>query len=94
MSDVKTYTSDCRCEEGANLFAYIFPDEFGHVCLCNEYMHVEKSGTGQLAIANFSSGIIMRTVISISRRIVHGWFGCNLFAMSISLGYNIHDEKK
>jgi len=55
---------------------------------------VEKSGTGQLAIANFSSGIIMRTVISISRRIVHGWFGCNLFAMSISLGYNIHDEKK
>ncbi|KIM23518.1 hypothetical protein M408DRAFT_262997 [Serendipita vermifera MAFF 305830] len=34
-SDLKTYTFDCECTEGSDVFAYVLPDEFGHVHLCN-----------------------------------------------------------
>lgn len=44
-SDVKTYTFDCGCEEGDDIYAYVFPNQFGHVYLCHQYMIAELQGT-------------------------------------------------
>ncbi|KAG8851493.1 hypothetical protein FRC20_001742 [Serendipita sp. 405] len=49
-SDLKTYTYDCACTEGTDdTFAYVFPNEFGHIYLCNQYMLAEISGTDSKA---------------------------------------------
>ncbi|KIM23489.1 hypothetical protein M408DRAFT_77490, partial [Serendipita vermifera MAFF 305830] len=48
-SDLKTYTFDCECTEGSDVFAYVFPDEFGHIHLCNQYIQAEVAGTDSKA---------------------------------------------
>ena len=48
-SDVKTYTFDCACEESDDTYAYVYPNQFGHVYLCNQYMLAEISGTDSKA---------------------------------------------
>ncbi|KAG8803297.1 hypothetical protein FRC17_006209 [Serendipita sp. 399] len=49
-TDVKTYTYDCDCTEGtSDTFAYVFPNSFGHIYLCNQYMQAEISGTDSKA---------------------------------------------
>lgn len=50
-SDLKTYTYDCSCEEenSADLYAYVFPDEFGHVHLCGQFMQAAVSGADSKA---------------------------------------------
>jgi peptidyl-Lys metalloendopeptidase len=48
-SDVKTYTFDCACQESSDTYAYVYPSEFGHVYLCNQYMLAEISGTDSKA---------------------------------------------
>jgi peptidyl-Lys metalloendopeptidase len=48
-TDVKTYTYDCNCEESGDVFAYVYPDQFGHIYLCNQYMLAEFQGTDSKA---------------------------------------------
>jgi peptidyl-Lys metalloendopeptidase len=48
-SDVKTYTYDCACTEDGDIFAYVFPDEFGHIYLCSQYIAANVSGTDSKA---------------------------------------------
>ncbi|PVF94995.1 zincin [Serendipita vermifera] len=48
-TDVKTYTYDCNCEESGDVFAYVYPDQFGHIYLCNQYMLAEITGTDSKA---------------------------------------------
>ncbi|CAG7855171.1 Peptidyl-Lys metalloendopeptidase Short=MEP; AltName: Full=GfMEP; Flags: Precursor [Serendipita indica DSM 11827] len=48
-SDVKTYTFDCACEESSDTYAYVYPSEFGHIYLCNQYMLAAVSGTDSKA---------------------------------------------
>lgn len=48
-TDVKTYLYDCNCEESGDVFAYVYPDQFGHIYLCNQYMLAEITGTDSKA---------------------------------------------
>lgn len=48
-TDVKTYTYDCACTEGDDVYAYVFPNEFGHIYLCGQYMAAEIMGTDSKA---------------------------------------------
>lgn len=49
-SNVKTYTYDCDCSEGTDTtFAYVFPNELGHVHLCPMYIAAEIDGSDSKA---------------------------------------------
>lgn len=48
-SNVKTYTFDCACTESSDVFAYVFPNEFGHIYLCDQYILANVTGSDSKA---------------------------------------------
>ncbi|KAI0639830.1 peptidyl-Lys metalloendopeptidase [Trametes polyzona] len=47
-NDYSSYTYDCRCTE-ANTYAYVHPDDFGHVYLCGAFWSAPLTGTDSKA---------------------------------------------
>jgi peptidyl-Lys metalloendopeptidase len=46
-NDFSTYTYDCTCTE--EYYAYVYPDDFGHVYLCNLFWGAPTTGTDSKA---------------------------------------------
>ncbi|KAF5310969.1 hypothetical protein D9619_007946 [Psilocybe cf. subviscida] len=52
-NNFSTYTFDCSCAE-QNTFAYVYPDEYGHMYLCGAFWDAPLNGTDSKASADSS----------------------------------------